>query len=227
MDRKFIVHIVILTALSCLLLYMIEQVFGAHYLVKTSSKIGLFLIIPLVYIKYFLKDSIFDFLRFNQIDWDRLKLGFGLGLLSMIILIGTYILLQGFIEGEAIISDLRDRLGISFKEYIWIAVYITFVNSLLEEFYFRGFIFLKFYQSDLPILGYLYSSGLFAVYHVAIFATWFNIWLTLLALVGLFVVGLVFCYLNTKSNNFLNSWILHIFADIAVVSIGFYLFWTL
>lgn len=225
--NRMVVHIVILTSLSCILLYIIEQVIGVHYAIKTLSKVLVFLILPLLYIKFILKDSIINFLRFDQIDRRRLKLGFGLGLLSMVILILAFILLEEYIDGEAIILDLKNRLDISLKEYIWIAVYITFVNSLLEEFYFRGFIFLKLYQSDFPVLGYLYSSALFAVYHVAIFATWFSWELMLLALAGLFVVGLIFNWLNTKSNNFLNSWILHICADIAIVLIGFYLFWTI
>ena len=80
---------------------------------------------------------------------------------------------------------------------------------------------MKFYQAGNKVFAYLFSSVLFAIYHVAIFATWFNVWLILLALLGLFIVGILFNWLNTKSNNFLNSWILHIMADIAVVSIGY------
>ncbi|GEL78513.1 CAAX amino protease [Tenuibacillus multivorans] len=210
-----------------MMLYVIEQVLLASYIVKTGSKIVLFLLIPLWYIKIVLKEPIWHSLRLNHIDKRRLAYGFSLGIVSMVIIILAYVILQDFIQAETIILDLRERLNITFETYIFIALYITFGNSLLEEFYFRGFIFLKFYQSDYKLLGYIFSSGLFAVYHVAIFATWFDIWLIGLALIGLFTVGIVFCWLNTKTNNFLNSWILHICADIAVVSIGFYLFWTL
>ncbi|TFB14126.1 CPBP family intramembrane metalloprotease [Filobacillus milosensis] len=227
MKQNQIISVVILTALSCSLLFVIEQVFDAHYLVKTGSKIVLFLIVPLLYIRFVLGERIWESLRFNQIDKPGLIYGAGLGILSMIIVVTAFFLLQDVLQPELIISDLRDRLGITFETYVYIAIYIVVVNSLLEEFYFRGFIFLKFYQSGYQWLGYLFSSGLFAVYHMAIFATWFDTGLTLLALAGLFVVGLVFCWLDTKSNNFLNSWILHICADIAVVAIGFYLFSTL
>ncbi|SDN08362.1 CPBP family intramembrane glutamic endopeptidase [Tenuibacillus multivorans] len=227
MNRKHITNIIVLTVVSCLMLYVIEQVLLASYIVKTGSKIVLFLLIPLWYIKIVLKEPIWHSLRLNHIDKRRLAYGFSLGIVSMVIIILAYVILQDFIQAETIILDLRERLNITFETYIFIALYITFGNSLLEEFYFRGFIFLKFYQSDYKLLGYIFSSGLFAVYHVAIFATWFDIWLIGLALIGLFTVGIVFCWLNTKTNNFLNSWILHICADIAVVSIGFYLFWTL
>ncbi|GAA0488063.1 hypothetical protein GCM10008986_12050 [Salinibacillus aidingensis] len=172
------------------------------------------------------KQRILVFLNLKEIDWNRLKGGFGLGIAAFIIVLLSFILLKDYINMDGITGDLRSRLNITLETYIFVAIYITFGNSLLEEFFFRGFIFLKLYQANYKTFAYLFSSSLFAIYHMAIFATWFNIWLILLAIVGLFTIGIIFCWLNTKSNNFLNSWILHILADIAVVSLGFYLFQT-
>ncbi|MFD2640060.1 CPBP family intramembrane glutamic endopeptidase [Piscibacillus salipiscarius] len=227
MKQRHITQVIVLTILSCLALFYVEQILELSYIMKTLAKILLFLIVPIVFIKVVLKERLFESLRLNQVDVKGLQYGVGLGLLSVIVILAAYVLLQDQINGETIILDLQNRLNITLETYIFVALYITFGNSLLEEFYFRGFIFLKFYQSGYHVLGYIFSSALFAIYHVAIFATWFNFELILLALAGLFVVGLIFNWLNTKSNNFLNSWILHICADIAVVSIGFYLFWSM
>jgi membrane protease YdiL (CAAX protease family) len=98
------------------------------------------------------------------------------------------------------------------------------INSFLEEFFFRGFVFLNVYETGNKGWAYLFSALLFALYHIAIFATWFNIPLMLLALFGLMVIGFVFNYLDTLSNNFLNSYLVHIFANLAIVLIGLALF---
>ncbi|WP_194841312.1 CPBP family intramembrane glutamic endopeptidase [Salinibacillus xinjiangensis] len=224
MSKKQTLTITVMTVLSCAIMLLIEQGLETTYVTKTLAKIVMFLVVPLIYIRFILKQRILEFLNLKHIDMKRLKSGFLLGLLASGIVLLTFLLLQDFIDTKAIISDLKNRLHITAEVYIFVALYITFGNSLLEEFYFRGFIFLKLYQTNQKVFAYVFSAGLFAFYHIAIFATWFNISLILLALVGLFTVGLVFNWLNTKSNNFLNSWILHILADIAVVSIGFYLF---
>lgn len=215
---------VTLALISTAVLFMIEQVLQVSYLLKTMTKMGLFLFLPLLYIKYIIKQPILQFLNLKSFDLKNLRLGFLLGLVSMGVVIGAFLVFQSFINTGVIVNDLQSRMKVTPEIFIYIAIYITFGNSLLEEFYFRGFIFLNIYKTKYKALAYLFSSLLFAFYHVAIFATWFNFWLILLALLGLFIIGLVFNWLNTKSENFFNSWILHILADVGVMLIGFYLF---
>ncbi|PKR78409.1 CPBP family intramembrane metalloprotease [Halalkalibacillus sediminis] len=220
-------HLISLSLVSCLLLLFIEQGIEASYIVKTVSKIGLFVFIPVIYIKYIFRENLSTFLNVKKIDFPRLKVGFLAGIGSFVILIVSFILLEEWIDTTGIILDLNQRLGITYETFIWVALYITFGNSFIEEFYFRGVLFLKIYQEGDKLLAYIFSAGLFAFYHVAIFALWFNVWLIGLALLGLFAIGLIFNWLNTKSNNFLNSWITHVLADVAIVAIGYYLFATI
>ena len=105
-----------------------------------------------------------------------------------------------------------------------VGIYITLGNSFLEEFFFRGFIFLNLYNQGYKKIAYIYSSLLFGVYHIAIFKTWFSPLLTVLALLGLVIAGIVFNWIDTKSENFINSWIVHILADSAIIIIGMGMF---
>ncbi|WAA10496.1 CPBP family intramembrane glutamic endopeptidase [Fervidibacillus albus] len=219
-----VLAIVSLSFVSCVVLFIVEQWIGASYLVKTGTKIVLFLIVPLVYIKFMRGKSIRQFLNVKTFDWKQVRLGLFLGILSMGVVLSAFFLFQPWIEPDAIVDDLQTRLEITPDIFPWIALYITFGNSLLEEFYFRGFLFLQLYRKKWKRFAYLYSPLLFSVYHVAIFALWFDFWLLLLALVGLWIVGLILNWLNAKADHFLNSWILHILADTGVMIIGFYLF---
>ncbi len=224
MEKKYVVQLVMLSLLSCSGLFIIEQVLELSYFIKTAAKIILFLLIPLLYIKFVMKRSILQFLNLKTMDWKNLQQGILLGFLSMVIVIGAFIIFKDFINTDTILVDIQSRMKITPEIFIFIAIYITFGNSLLEEFYFRGFLFLHIHETENKVFAYLYSALLFSIYHVAIFAVWFDFWIMLLALFGLFIIGLVFNWINTKSNNFLNSWILHILADVGVMLIGFYLF---
>lgn len=223
MNKKQVLQIIVLALLSCIFLYYLEQILQSTYIWKTTAKIVLFLLVPVLYTTFIIKIRLHTFLNIRHLDVKRLKLGFFFGICSACIILLSYYFLNSFIDTKLIVADLQNRLEITPQTYLFVALYITFGNSLLEEFYFRGFIFLQLYRANYRLLAYFFSATLFAVYHVAIFATWFNGWLTALALLGLFVVGNIFNWLNTKSNNFLNSWILHILADISIVLIGYFM----
>lgn len=54
--------------------------------------------------------------------------------------------------------------------------------------------------------------------------TWFDIILLLLLICSLFVGGLIFDFLDDKSETIYNSWFVHMFANFAINTIGLILF---
>lgn len=201
---------------SVSLLFIIEQVLVVDYLIKTLSKIVLFSI-SILLVHHFAKQKV-TYLSPRGIDKKRRKISVGIGLGAFFILMVAYFILRSFIDFSIIESDLAQK-NITKESFLIIGLYITFGNSFLEELYFRGFIFKNLQQSNKKF-AYLYSSLLFSIYHTAIFLTWFNPALFLLALIGLFVIGLVFCWLNEHSTNIYNSWFVHVLADTAIIIIA-------
>ena len=104
------------------------------------------------------------------------------------------------------------------------SLYISFVNSLLEEFLFRGFVFLTLKRITGKKFAYLFSATVFALYHVAMMIGWFGIGVFFIVMVGLFAGGLIFNFLNEKSSTVYPSWLVHMFANFAINTIGFILF---
>ena len=49
----------------------------------------------------------------------------------------------------------------------------------------------------------------------------FPLSLTLLCLVALFILGILFNYVDDKDNNIYNSWFVHMFCDFAIMTVGF------
>ena len=183
-----------------------------------------FIIIPYIYMKIIKKRKFSKAINYKNIVKDHLKLGFIFGILSFLIILIAYYVLRNIINLQNISEDLQSKSKITASSFIFVGLYITLVNSFLEEYFFRGFIFLNLYELKSKKCAYIYSSLLFGLYHIGIFKTWFNIKLVGLALISLISIGFLFNWLDTKSRNFINSWIVHILADSAIILIGLKMF---
>jgi membrane protease YdiL (CAAX protease family) len=221
MDKKYIIFS---SLLACILLYFIEQVLVVSYVIKTLIKVLFFILIPYIYLKNIKKQQLSKSISYKSIDKHHLKMGFLFGILSFVIILIAYYILRNFIDLQGISEELQQKSNITASSFIFVGLYITLGNSFLEEYFFRGFIFLNLYELKSKRFAYIYSSLLFGLYHIGIFKTWFNIQLVGIALLGLICIGFVFCWLDTKSKNFINSWIVHILADSAIIIIGLKMF---
>lgn len=217
-------YIILSSLIACILLYFVEQVLIVSYVIKTSIKIMFFILIPYIYMKFIKKESPSKSINHKNIDKHHLKMGFLFGILSFFIILIAYYILRNVIDLQSISDDLQTKSKITASSFIFVGLYITLGNSFLEEYFFRGFIFLNLYEHKSKKFAYIYSSFLFGLYHIGIFKAWFNIELVGLALLGLIAVGFIFNWLDTKSENFINSWIVHILADSAIILIGLRMF---
>ena len=197
-------YIVISSLLACCLLYYVEQVLAVDYVVKTLCKIALFVAIPYCY-RHFMEQQ--DGAEKKKPAAGSLKSGLFFGMAAFAIISVAYGLFQNALDLPAIAQELQQKSKITPANFLLVGSYITLGNSLLEELFFRGFIFLSLYKLGRKRWAYCYSSLLFAVYHIAIFRTWFTPGLMVLALLSLVAVGFIFNWLNAKSGNWLNSWL--------------------
>ncbi|MGB7604411.1 MAG: type II CAAX endopeptidase family protein [Lutisporaceae bacterium] len=217
-------YIVVFSLAAVIILYLIEQILVVDYITKTITKLILFTAIPYIYLKLMKKSSIKDCLNLKRFKKSTFKLGLILGVVSFAVIIAAYFTLRGYIDFNGIVQELQTKSKVTSSNFILVGLYITLGNSFLEEFFFRGFIFLNLFNQGYKKLAYIYSSVLFGMYHIAIFKTWFNPLLIGLALLGLISVGIIFDWLDTKTESFINSWLVHSLADSAIIMIGMRLF---
>lgn len=216
--RKFIIITIVLI---CCFFMAIIDIMKAQYLVKSIFKIFLFLIFPFAYSRY--DKNVNLKLLFKQ-NKQGLVIAFLSGISVFVIILGAYFLLGRFFDLSNITLSLTKNIGVNKNNFLWISIYISFINSLLEEFFFRGFSFFTLKENSSRKFAYIFSSLAFAIYHVAIMIGWFDIILFALALSALFVGGLIFNYFNEKYENIYISWLIHMFANFAINGIGFILF---
>ncbi|MFC4410818.1 CPBP family intramembrane glutamic endopeptidase [Chungangia koreensis] len=208
----------ILSIICIFFLLWIEQGIGVAYIVKTAAKVVLFLFVPLLLFK---KRGL-DFLSFRKTDRKAIRMAVVSGFSIMLLIIGAFIIVKSFIDTDSLLLDLQTRVGVTGAIYPFVALYILFGNSFLEEFFFRGFLTGAFQGSK---MRWILPPLFFAVYHIAIFLPWFTLPVLLLALAGLWIGGYIFQWINEKSGTILPSWIIHMFADLGILFVGAYLFY--
>lgn len=222
MNRKnmyIIITIFVFSIFTCL----IDAVIKPNYFVKVLIKFIFFLALPMIFFIFNRKDikefkGLFIFKKSGI--WKSLLLAVAV----YAVIMGGYFLTRNVIDFSNVTSNLTEGMGISASNFIYVAFYISIINSFLEEFFFRGYGFITLKKYTNRKFAYIYSSLIFAVYHVGMLIGMFSIGALILLLVGLIIGGCIFNYLNERNNNIYSSWFVHMFANFAINTIGCILF---
>jgi len=217
------VYIILSVLFSTVAMCIVDGILTPPYFYKSLIKILLFLLVPLLFFLFFKGND--SYLKALFIPRKRELLpaiALGLGVFSIIL--AAFFLLGQYIDLSGIKESLTSGIGVSADNFIYVAIYISFINSLLEEFFFRGYAFLLLKQLHSRRFAYLFSAGMFALYHVGMTNGWFNILIYLLSMIGLFLGGCIFNFLNEKCKNIYPSWLVHMCANFAINTIGCILF---
>ncbi len=211
--------IMILVLICCGIMAWVEGVLRPVYPVKSALKLAVFLGGAGLYV---LLTRDFDpFRAFRRPQ--RIMLAALLALGVLVFLLGGYLLLSPWLDLSAIPANLAAKEGITAKTFPLAALYITFCNSLLEEFFFRAFAFLTLYRAGYTKLAYGFSALAFALYHVSITSSWGSPVLILLMVAGLTAAGLLFDWLD-REGSLLPSWLVHMGANLGTNGVGMILF---
>lgn len=206
--------------ICCAAMALVDGVIRPSYWAKSAVKAALFLGVPLL---LSLWDKEIDLKGLFRPRKKGLLTALGLGLGVYAVILGGYFALRGVFDFSRIAGSLSRNAGVSRDNFLFISLYISFANSLLEELFFRGFLFLNLHRSAGRGFAYGASSLLFSLYHVAMMVGWFGPLLFSLILIGLVIGGMIFNFLNEEDGNIYPSWLVHMFANFAINTIGFML----
>ena len=160
--NKYIIISVV--AVVCILMAVVDAVIRPGYLLKSVIKIALFLAVPLIYSVY---DKSCNLKTLFKPDKKGILMALGLGVGVYAVVLGAFLVFRNVFDFSALTSSLTAETGVNKSNFIFVALYISFANSLLEEFFFRGFSFLTLKKVSNRTLAYIFSALAFAVYHIA------------------------------------------------------------
>lgn len=124
----------------------------------------------------------------------------------------------------AIVSEKAKEVGLtSLTIYIGGAIYWCTVNSLLEEYVWRWFVFTRC-EAIMPRFIAVVASGLFfTLHHVIALTVYFDWPVTVLCSLGVFTGGATWSWLYLRYRNIYAAYISHVFADVIIFYIGYLL----
>ena len=214
-------RIPLLVGLACLIMGIVDAVIQPGYMMKSLIKMILFSLLPVLYGLYQKEKTM---LRFMKGDKKGIFSALGLGVILYFVILGAYFIFRNIFDFSALTSSLNKTTGVNSENFIWVAIYISFVNSFLEEFFFRGFAYLTLKKEISKRVAMIFSSATFSLYHIAMMIGWFGVPVVLLSLAGLFVGGVIFNRIDEKKETIYLSWLIHMFANFSINTIGFILF---
>ncbi len=218
--RLYIIGSVVLFSL---IVCLIDAVIMPSYFVKIPIKIVFFLALPM---SFFVinKEAFGEFKSLFAFKKGGLFMAILLGIGVFVVILGGYFLTRNIIDFSNVTSNLTEGMGITADNFIYVASYISICNSFLEEFFFRGYAFITLKNYTSRKFAYIFSSSIFAIYHVGMLVGMFGFGPLLLLLAGLIIGGCLFDYLNEINGNIYPSWFVHMFANFGINTVGFILF---
>ena len=188
MKRNKKIIIMLLVLIFSISVTLIDAFVHPNYFVKIPIKLVFFLALPMLFfIKN--KEAFKDFKKLFVFKKSGILKSLLLGIGVYIAILGTFFLTRNIIDFSNVTSTLTSDMGITANNFIYVALYISLMNSFLEEFFFRGFGFITLKKHTKPIVAYIFSSTLFAIYHVGMLVGMFNIGALIFMLFGLIVGG--------------------------------------
>ena len=221
--KKQSVFIIISVLLLSIIMNVVDMFIKPQYFVKSLIKVVLFLGVPLIY--YLINKN--EITTLKKLFIPRKKsflISFGLVIVCYVIILAFYFLLKDHFDFSNITKSLTSDIGVNSDNFIYVSIYISLCNSFLEEFFFRGFAFITLKNHMSKKFAYIFSSLIFAFYHIGMTFGWVHIFVFILGFVGLIIGGMIFNYLNDKTDNIYSSWIVHMLINFGINTIGFILF---
>jgi len=223
MGNKNVYLLLVFSLIACALHATILHTPFNDYAFTSAFKVVVFILFPILYFAFSKDGNIKDLLSFFSLkNAKNIKFALILGAGVFAVIVVAFIVLQPLFDRVMVIQTLENN-GITPGNAIFVFLYIVIINAALEQFFFRGFVFMTLYSKGLKRFAHAFSSILFSVYHIPIIYNAVSPGILILCTVGLIVAGLIFNFLTVKCNSIIGSLIVHISANLALnLMIGIY-----
>lgn len=223
LKKKKSLYIILSVLILSLGVSFVDYFIKPDYFNKVIIKVIAFLLIPFMYF-IFCKSEFKEFKRLFKFKKKGLIESIILGIVVYIGIVGGYFLVRNIFDFSNVTSNLSNNMGINSNNFLLVSMYLSFMNSFLEEFFFRGFGFITLKKYKSRMFGYIFSPLLFSIYHIGMMIRSFDILMLILLFIGLYCGGCVFNYLCERHDNIYPSWLVHMFSNFGINTVGFILF---
>jgi len=153
-----------------------------------------------------------------------LLMGAGLGVAVAGVILLAYLCFGRELIDAALMRTRFVEIGLTSPiVYLAGAAYWILINSVLEEYVYRWFIYSQCARLMPGGVAVGVSALVFTVHHVVALNTYLSPWMTALAAVGVFVGGALWSWCYHRYRSIWPGWLCHLGADLAIFAIGWQL----
>lgn len=168
--------------------------------------------------------------RMRRPNFAGLAWGIGFGLLTAGLILGIYF---SPVSRLFLTADTRELVrqkvadmtgGVTPLRYLALAAFLSVAHSLLEEYYWRWFVFGRLRELVPAVTAALLSSLAFMGHHVIVLDVYLpgRFWTATMPLsLGIAVGGAAWCWIFHKTGSVYSPWLSHLIVDAAIMVMGY------
>ena len=132
----------------------------------------------------------------------------------------AYLLIGDLMPAADLREGIQPKALLQLPVFIAAAIYWITINSLLEEYVYRWFIFRKAEVVAGGKAAVVISGLVFVVHHTIAMAHYVEPWINVLSSIGIFIGGALWSYLYLRYRSVWIPWLSHAIVDIAIFAIA-------
>src|SRR3989344_4703019 len=214
----------LLIVLPPVIIILIQQLSKINYIISSIYKIVF--LVPLFYRIFIYKRSLKESIK-EGLNFDKFKTNLKNNLLVILVLglvfFGTFFLLKSQLDFSRIAEQLGEKVAVNAQNIVFIGLYVIFINSFLEEYFWGGFMYKELRKVSTRLSASVLTGIGFALHHLMIiysFLEWYFVGIMFLGLVGF---GMFMNHTLEKKELF-SCWFIHAAMDVIMISIGLIIF---
>ena len=222
--RSVIIPAMILPFLGALVYFVFAGGGSLTKIAYSATKLFTF-VWPVIAVIFILKQK----LKWPRIKeshhWKTLPLGVlvGAGIVGLMLLLMQTSLGSQVKSSATNMQEAVGKFGLTQSNYWLFAVFLSVCHSLLEEYYWRWFVFGGLHQMVSPGWAHILAGTAFMGYHIIVLLQYFPVPLTLFLSLMIGVGGVIWSWMYLRQGSLMGAWIAHMIVDFGALWIGYQL----
>ena len=147
--------------------------------------------------------------------------GLALGFVILVLMLGLMQTPLGEIvqDGAARIRTRVEGMGV-LDHFLAFALFLSIVHSLIEEVYWRWFVYGNLRLLTRPWISHLAAALAFSAHHIVVLSQFFPVGMAIFLGLCVGVGGALWSFLCSRHQSLLGAWISHMIVDLGIMTIG-------